>query len=391
MPCPISSPRLRLALSSSPTASSSRPMCQYSAQDGSATDWHLQHLMQLAISRAGMVVVEATAVERNGRISHGCLGLYSDANEAALARVLDPARRVAAPGTRFAIQIGACRAQGVLPAAVGGRQAAHSRPRTPGRRWRPRPFPSPRGPPPQALDAKGLARVTAAFCQAAERAVRLGFDAIELHGAHGYLLHAFVSPALQPAQGRLRRQRARTACASRSRWRARCAPWCRARGAGRAHHRHRLGRRRARCRTMRWRSPPRSRPPASTMCACRAAAPCPHVKIPLGPGLPGAVCRQGEGGNRARHARRRPDRHAGRRPRPSSPPARPTSSPWRAPSSTTRAGSGTPPSAWARRSPIPPPYARTSRAAWPGAAIVRPNCRGRSVVEIFGRILCGGS
>jgi 2,4-dienoyl-CoA reductase-like NADH-dependent reductase (Old Yellow Enzyme family) len=62
--------------------------------------------MQLAISRAGMVVVEATAVERTGRISHGCLGLYSDANEAALARVLDPARRVAAPGTRFAIQIG---------------------------------------------------------------------------------------------------------------------------------------------------------------------------------------------------------------------------------------------------------------------------------------------
>jgi 2,4-dienoyl-CoA reductase-like NADH-dependent reductase (Old Yellow Enzyme family) len=82
------------------------PMCQYSACDGSATDWHLQHLMQYAISRAGMVVVEATAVERIGRITHSCLGLYTDANEAALARVLDAARRVAAPGTRFAIQIG---------------------------------------------------------------------------------------------------------------------------------------------------------------------------------------------------------------------------------------------------------------------------------------------
>src|SRR5580765_205533 len=81
------------------------PMCQYSAADGSATDWHLQHLMQLAISRAGMIVVEATGVERAGRISHGCLGLYSDANEAALARVLDAARRVAAPGTAFAIQL----------------------------------------------------------------------------------------------------------------------------------------------------------------------------------------------------------------------------------------------------------------------------------------------
>ena len=170
------------------------PMCQYSAQDGSATDWHLQHLMQLAISRAGMVVVEATAVERAGRISHGCLGLYSDANEAALARVLDPARRVAAPGTRFAIQIG-----------HAGRKASCQRPweggkpLTPGEDAWPTVAPSavpftPEGPPPHALDAKGLARVTAAFCQAAERAVRLGFDAVELHGAHGYLLHSFVSP-----------------------------------------------------------------------------------------------------------------------------------------------------------------------------------------------------
>src|SRR4030095_10636611 len=68
------------------------PMCQYSAEDGSATDWHLQHLMQFAIARAGMVVVEATAVERVGRITHKCLGIYSDANEAALARVIKAAR-----------------------------------------------------------------------------------------------------------------------------------------------------------------------------------------------------------------------------------------------------------------------------------------------------------
>jgi 2,4-dienoyl-CoA reductase-like NADH-dependent reductase (Old Yellow Enzyme family) len=170
------------------------PMCQYSAADGCATDWHLQHLMQLAISRAGMVVLEATAVERHGRISHGCLGLYSDANEAALARVLDPARRVAAPGTRFAIQIG-----------HAGRKASSQRPWEGGKPLTPAedawptvapsavPF-NPDGPPPQALDAKGMERITAAFVQAAERAVRLGFDAIELHGAHGYLLHSFVSP-----------------------------------------------------------------------------------------------------------------------------------------------------------------------------------------------------
>jgi len=170
------------------------PMCQYSACDGSASDWHLQHLMQYAIARAGMVVVEATAVERAGRISHGCLGLYSDANEAALARVLDAARRVAAPGTRFAIQL-----------AHAGRKASCQRPweggRPLSREEDPWPVVAPsaipfadNGPVPEALDAKGLARVVAAFAQAAERAVRLGFDAIELHGAHGYLLHEFFSP-----------------------------------------------------------------------------------------------------------------------------------------------------------------------------------------------------
>jgi len=64
------------------------PMCQYSANDGCASDWHLMHLMQLGISGAGLIMLEATAVERQGRITHGCLGLYSDANEAALGRVM---------------------------------------------------------------------------------------------------------------------------------------------------------------------------------------------------------------------------------------------------------------------------------------------------------------
>ncbi len=170
------------------------PMCQYSAQDGTATDWHLQHLMQLAISRAGLVVVEATAVEPEGRITQRCLGLYSDANEAAIARVLAAARQVAAAGTRFGIQL-----------AHAGRKAAC---RTPWEGGKPLsqaegawttiapsavPFVD-GGPVPVELDAAGLARAKTAFRQGAQRAVRLGFDAIELHMAHGYLLHAFLSP-----------------------------------------------------------------------------------------------------------------------------------------------------------------------------------------------------
>jgi 2,4-dienoyl-CoA reductase-like NADH-dependent reductase (Old Yellow Enzyme family) len=168
------------------------PMCQYSAEDGSATDWHLQHLMQLAISGAGLVALEATAVERIGRITHGCLGLYSDANEAALARVLTAARKVAPGGTRFAIQL-----------AHAGRKGSSQRPWEGGRplaegAWQtvaPSAVPfADGGPAPAALDEAGMERTLAAFRQAAGRAVRLGFDAVELHSAHGYLLHSFVSP-----------------------------------------------------------------------------------------------------------------------------------------------------------------------------------------------------
>jgi 2,4-dienoyl-CoA reductase-like NADH-dependent reductase (Old Yellow Enzyme family) len=170
------------------------PMCQYSADDGSATDWHLQHLMQLAMSGAGLVMLEATGVERIGRITPGCLGLYSDDNEAALARALGPARRVAAPGTRFGIQIG-----------HAGRKASSQRPWEGGKAlseaegaWQtvaPSAIPFwPDGPVPTALDEAGMARVASAFRQAAERAVRLGFDVVELHMAHGYLLQEFITP-----------------------------------------------------------------------------------------------------------------------------------------------------------------------------------------------------
>src|SRR3954465_13930989 len=81
------------------------PMCQSSAADGSATDWHMGHWMSLAMSGAGMVTIEATAVERRGRITHGCLGLYSDDNEGAAHRPLPAPRRVAPAGPRFGIQL----------------------------------------------------------------------------------------------------------------------------------------------------------------------------------------------------------------------------------------------------------------------------------------------
>ena len=91
------------------------PMCQYSADDGTANDWHLGHLGMLANSGAGLVIVEATHVERHGRITHGCLGLYSDHNEAALARVIAHCRR--AGTAKLGIQI-----------AHAGRKASSQRP-----------------------------------------------------------------------------------------------------------------------------------------------------------------------------------------------------------------------------------------------------------------------
>ncbi len=94
------------------------PMCQYSADDGSASDWHIQHLASLGLSGAGLVIVEATGVEARGRISHGCLGLYSDANEAALAHVMAIARRFARAGS-FRHPACPCRPQGLDPYSLG--------------------------------------------------------------------------------------------------------------------------------------------------------------------------------------------------------------------------------------------------------------------------------
>lgn len=168
------------------------PMCQYSAEDGSATDWHLQHLGSLAVSGAGLLMIEATAVEAIGRITLGCLGLYSDDNEAALARAVAVCRRYG--NVKLGIQL-----------AHAGRKGSATRP------WQGiRPLTAAEGtwqtvapsavpldegwPTPRALAPTELDCVVESFVAAARRAERLGLDLVELHCAHGYLLHEFLSP-----------------------------------------------------------------------------------------------------------------------------------------------------------------------------------------------------
>jgi 2,4-dienoyl-CoA reductase-like NADH-dependent reductase (Old Yellow Enzyme family) len=168
------------------------PMCQYSAVDGSATDWHLAHLGSLALSGAGLLCLEATAVTAEGRITPGDLGLYSDENEDALRRVVGTIR--AAAPIKLAIQLG-----------HAGRKASSHAPWDGGKLvpigqggWLPA-APSAVAhadgePAPRAFAPDELPRLREAFAGAARRAARLGFDAIELHCAHGYLLHQFLSP-----------------------------------------------------------------------------------------------------------------------------------------------------------------------------------------------------
>ena len=169
------------------------PMCQYSAEDGSATDWHMMHLGALSLSGAGMLIIEATAVESAGRITARDLGLYSDGNEAALARVVNAIR--VHSQIPVAVQLGHAgrKASSDLP-WNGGAQIAPEDPAG----WRAvAPSALSHGPDevePRALDEAGLARVRDAFVAAARRAVRIGIGGIELHGAHGYLLHEFLSP-----------------------------------------------------------------------------------------------------------------------------------------------------------------------------------------------------
>jgi 2,4-dienoyl-CoA reductase-like NADH-dependent reductase (Old Yellow Enzyme family) len=174
------------------------PMCQNAAVDGSAQPWHQVHYGMLAMSGAGLLCLEATHVEREGRITQGCLGLYSDENEAAIRPIVEWVRGWM-PEVKLGIQLAHAgrKASAQRPWKGGGplTQAdapdlpwttfsASALPYDPAAKWHT----------PVALDAAGLRRVKQSFVTAVERSARLGFDLVEMHGAHGYLLHQFLSP-----------------------------------------------------------------------------------------------------------------------------------------------------------------------------------------------------
>ena len=189
-PFELSAPRGPLTL---PNRIVIAPMCQYSAVDGAAGDWHLAHWTSLLNSGAGLMTIEATGVTPEGRITPDCLGLWDDRTEQALGATLQRARKLAPP-VPVCLQLSHAGRKGSSAAPWHG--GALLKPDQGG--WQPL-APSalpqlPDEPPPAAMSATQLAQVREAFVTAAQRARRIGIDAVELHAAHGYLLHQFLSP-----------------------------------------------------------------------------------------------------------------------------------------------------------------------------------------------------
>jgi len=169
------------------------PMCQYSAKDGCMNDWHLIHLGQLALSGAALLTIEATAVLPDGRITWADVGLWNDETEIAMGQVLDSLRRWSEMPIGIQLSHAGRKASTEVPWNGGGQIAPYKL-----HGWHTE-APSAVGfyqgdNAPLALDRDGLRRVRDAFANAALRAARLGLDLIQLHGAHGYLLHQFLSP-----------------------------------------------------------------------------------------------------------------------------------------------------------------------------------------------------
>ena len=169
------------------------PMCQYSAVDGKMTDWHTIHLGQLALSGAGLLTIEATAVRPEGRISYADVGLWDDATEAAMATVLQSVRRWSSMPIAIQLAHAGRKASTDLP-WLGGKQIAPDH----AHGWQ---TVAPSALPfhgsdhaPVAMTREQMDEVRDAFAAAARRAARLGLDAVQIHAAHGYLLHQFLSP-----------------------------------------------------------------------------------------------------------------------------------------------------------------------------------------------------
>ncbi|SDG75448.1 FAD-dependent monooxygenase [Roseospirillum parvum] len=169
------------------------PMCQYRAEDGVVGDWHLVHLGARAVGGAGLIVTEATAISPEGRITPGCAGLYTDAQAAAWRRIVEFIK--AESGAAVCLQLGHAgrKAACQVPWIDGGRPL-----RADEGAW---PLLAPSALPwdaasqtPRAMDAADMDRLTEAFVAATRRAAQVGFDMVELHLAHGYLLSSFLSP-----------------------------------------------------------------------------------------------------------------------------------------------------------------------------------------------------
>ncbi|MDF3983354.1 NADH:flavin oxidoreductase/NADH oxidase [Luteibacter sp. PPL201] len=169
------------------------PMCQYSAENGRMTDWHTIHLGQLALSGAALLTIEASAVLPEGRITHADVGLWDDDTEAAMRRTLDAVRGWSTMPIGIQLAHAGRKASTNVP-WVGGKQIAPDAPHG----WQtvaPSALPYAEGEhPPTALDREGMDRIRDAFADAARRSARLGLDFVQIHAAHGYLLHQFLSP-----------------------------------------------------------------------------------------------------------------------------------------------------------------------------------------------------